>query len=62
MIISTNDCMLTRASCPQIQRELRPFPKLRIKRKVEQINDFCAEDFEIYDYDPHPTIKMQMAV
>ncbi|XP_056318969.1 thymidylate synthase [Danio aesculapii] len=46
----------------QIQREPRPFPKLRIKRKVEQINDFCAEDFEIYDYDPHPTIKMQMAV
>ncbi|XP_077058005.1 thymidylate synthase [Siphateles boraxobius] len=46
----------------QIQREPRPFPKLKIKRKVEQINDFSAEDFEIYDYDPHPSIKMQMAV
>ncbi|XP_067257430.1 thymidylate synthase isoform X1 [Chanodichthys erythropterus] len=46
----------------QIQREPRPFPKLKIKRKVEQIDDFSAEDFEIYDYDPHPAIKMQMAV
>uniref|UniRef100_A0A8C2FEN6 Thymidylate synthase n=1 Tax=Cyprinus carpio TaxID=7962 RepID=A0A8C2FEN6_CYPCA len=40
----------------------RPYPKLRIKRNVERIDDFQAEDFEIYDYDPHPAIKMQMAV
>ncbi|XP_016120200.1 thymidylate synthase-like [Sinocyclocheilus grahami] len=46
----------------QIRREPRPFPKLKIKRKVERIDDFQAEDFEIYDYDPHPAIKMQMAV
>jgi len=46
----------------QLQREIRPFPKLKILRKVENINDFCAEDFEICDYNPHPTIKMQMAV
>ncbi|XP_026124091.1 thymidylate synthase [Carassius auratus] len=46
----------------QIRREPRPFPKLRIKRKVERIDDFQAEDFEIYDYNPHPAIKMQMAV
>ncbi|XP_015232929.1 thymidylate synthase isoform X2 [Cyprinodon tularosa] len=46
----------------QLQREIRPFPKLKIKRKVESIDDFQAEDFEICDYNPHPTIKMQMAV
>jgi len=46
----------------QLQREIRPFPKLKILRKVENINDFCADDFEICDYNPHPTIKMQMAV
>uniref|UniRef100_A0A673LB04 Thymidylate synthase n=1 Tax=Sinocyclocheilus rhinocerous TaxID=307959 RepID=A0A673LB04_9TELE len=46
----------------QIRREPRPFPKLRIKRKVERIDDFQAEDVEIYDYDTHPAIKMQMAV
>lgn len=46
----------------QLQREIRPFPKLKILRKVENINDFCADDFEICDYNPHSAIKMQMAV
>ncbi|KAK5849839.1 hypothetical protein PBY51_014142 [Eleginops maclovinus] len=46
----------------QLQREIRPFPKLKILRKVESIDDFRAEDFEICDYNPHPTIKMPMAV
>uniref|UniRef100_A0A667I5B2 Thymidylate synthase n=1 Tax=Lynx canadensis TaxID=61383 RepID=A0A667I5B2_LYNCA len=46
----------------QLQREPRPFPKLRILRKVETIDDFKAEDFQIEGYNPHPTIKMEMAV
>ncbi|XP_058498922.1 thymidylate synthase [Solea solea] len=46
----------------QLQREIRPFPKLKILRKVENIDDFRSEDFEICDYNPHPAIKMQMAV
>ncbi|KAM5304334.1 thymidylate synthase isoform 1-T1 [Glossophaga mutica] len=46
----------------QLQREPRPFPKLRILRKVETIDDFRAEDFQIEGYNPHPTIKMEMAV
>ncbi|KAM7390307.1 hypothetical protein PAMA_008467 [Pampus argenteus] len=46
----------------QLQREIRPFPKLKILRKVESIDDFRADDFEICDYNPHPAIKMQMAV
>lgn len=46
----------------QLQREIRPFPKLKITRKVESIDDFRSEDFEICDYNPHPSIKMQMAV
>ncbi|KAM6971081.1 thymidylate synthase [Tautogolabrus adspersus] len=46
----------------QLQREIRPFPKLKILRQVERIDDFRAEDFEICDYNPHPAIKMQMAV
>ncbi|NXX55873.1 TYSY synthase, partial [Scopus umbretta] len=46
----------------QLQREPRPFPKLRILRKVEDISDFKAEDFQIEDYHPHPPIKMEMAV
>ncbi|WP_411024354.1 thymidylate synthase [Salmonella sp. s58760] len=46
----------------QLQREPRPFPKLKILRNVTRVDDFRAEDFEICDYDPYPTIKMQMAV
>ncbi|KAM4606054.1 thymidylate synthase [Polymixia lowei] len=46
----------------QLRREIRPFPKLKILRKVESIDDFRADDFEICDYNPHPPIKMQMAV
>ncbi|KAM9712886.1 thymidylate synthase [Menidia menidia] len=46
----------------QLQRDVRPFPKLKINRKVESIDDFRKEDFEISDYNPHPTIKMEMAV
>ena len=45
-----------------IQRPLRSFPKLLINRKVENIDDFKAEDFEIIGYNPHPTIKAEMAV
>lgn len=46
----------------QLKREPRPFPKLYIKRKVEEINDFTLEDFEIVGYKPHPKIQMEMAV
>ncbi|KAH0999498.1 hypothetical protein HUJ04_005273 [Dendroctonus ponderosae] len=46
----------------QIQREPRPFPTLQIKRKVETIEDFTADDFEIVGYNPHPKLSMAMAV
>lgn len=46
----------------QLQRTPRPFPQLRFKRQVTDIDDFRFEDFEIVGYDPYPTIKMDMAV
>jgi thymidylate synthase len=48
----------------QCQRKPRPFPKLTIKstRKIESIDDFIAEDFELVDYHPHGKIPMKMAV
>uniref|UniRef100_A0A4W3J5Z4 Thymidylate synthase n=2 Tax=Callorhinchus milii TaxID=7868 RepID=A0A4W3J5Z4_CALMI len=46
----------------QLQREPRPFPKLKITRKVENIDDFKAEDFKLEGYHPHPAIKMEMAL
>jgi len=46
----------------QLKREPKPFPKLLIKRKVENIEDFTIDDFEVQGYDPHPKITMEMAV
>ncbi|XP_063306522.1 thymidylate synthase [Pelobates fuscus] len=46
----------------QLQRKPKPFPKLKILRTVESLDEFKAEDFLIENYDPHPTIKMEMAV
>lgn len=41
----------------QLERTPKPFPKLNIKRKVENIEDFTSEDFELIDYTPEKTIK-----
>ena len=46
----------------QITRVPRQFPTVRINRKVENIDDFKSEDIELCGYDPHPGIKMEMAV
>ncbi len=46
----------------QLKRQPRPFPTLRIKRQVTSIDDFKFEDFELLNYNPHNTIKMDMAV
>lgn len=46
----------------QIKREPRNFPVLNIKRQVTDIEDFKYEDFEVLNYNPHPIIKMDMAV
>ncbi|CAL9736485.1 thymidylate synthase [Monosporozyma servazzii] len=46
----------------QISREPRSFPTLKITRKVDSIDDFKLEDFEISDYNPHPRIQMKMSV
>ncbi|XP_062897564.1 thymidylate synthase isoform X1 [Mobula hypostoma] len=46
----------------QLSREPRHFPRLKILRKVENIDDFHAEDFKLEDYNPHPAIKMEMSL
>ncbi len=46
----------------QLKREPRPFPKLRWKRHVENIDDFVSEDFLVEGYEPHPSIAMKMSV
>lgn len=46
----------------QCDRDPRPFPTIHIKRKVDNIEEFNFEDFEVRDYNPHPKIAMEMAV
>ncbi|OCH88469.1 thymidylate synthase [Obba rivulosa] len=46
----------------QLQREPKPFPKLRWKRTVQSIDDFTSDDIIVESYDPHPSIAMKMSV
>jgi thymidylate synthase len=46
----------------QLSRELRPLPKLVIKRKPNSIFDYTFDDFEIVGYDPHPHIPAPIAI
>jgi thymidylate synthase len=46
----------------QLSREPRKFPTLIIKNNTNDIDQFQASDFELKDYQPHPPIKMDMAV
>ncbi|KAL7751711.1 Nuclear SAM-dependent mono-and asymmetric methyltransferase [Sorochytrium milnesiophthora] len=45
----------------QLEREPRPFPTLRIRRQVQNIDDFAADDFELVNYSPHGKIAMKMS-
>jgi thymidylate synthase len=46
----------------QLTREPFPLPQLVIKRKPESIFDYKFEDFEIVNYQHHPSIKAPIAV
>ncbi len=41
----------------QLTRNPKPLPRLRIKRKLESVFDFTAEDLELIGYAPHDSIK-----
>ena len=45
-----------------LTREPRPFPKLIVKRKVDNISDFTFEDMELIGYHPYPNISVDMVV
>ena len=44
-----------------IRRKPRKSPKLKIKRKVNSIFDYRAEDFELVGYKPHPNVPAPVA-
>ncbi|RVA56683.1 thymidylate synthase [Mesorhizobium sp. M7A.F.Ca.US.001.01.1.1] len=45
-----------------VQREPRPFPKLRFLRRPDSIDGYRIEDFEVTGYDPHPAIHAPVAL
>ena len=44
----------------QVTRTPHPFPKVTIKLKRDNINDYTLDDFELHDYKCHDVIKMKM--
>lgn len=45
-----------------LQRESLPLCKLNINRQVSSIFDFTFDDFELINYEAHPSIKAEVAV
>jgi thymidylate synthase len=46
----------------QLTRSSRTLPQLKLNPSIKNIFDFTYEDIEILGYDPHPTIKAEIAV
>ncbi|MBN2507550.1 MAG: thymidylate synthase [Verrucomicrobia bacterium] len=46
----------------QLQRQPRPLPRLRLKRRAPTLFEYRFEDFELVEYHPHPAIKYPVAV
>lgn len=46
----------------QMAREPRKLPKLRMNPEVKNIFGFSIEDFALENYDPHPFIKLPVAL
>lgn len=46
----------------QLTRDCRSLPRMKLNPAITNIRDFKFEDFELVDYDPHPSIKAPIAV
>lgn len=46
----------------QLQRVPRPLPKMLLNPMVKSIFDFTFNDFVLKEYDPHPSIKAEVAI
>lgn len=46
----------------QLTREIKTLPEMKINPDVKNIFDFKFEDFELIGYDPHPSIKGEVAI
>lgn len=65
-IWSGGDCHIYTNHLEQVQlqlsREPYPLPTLQIKRKPASLFDYTFDDFEVVNYQCHPTIKAAIAV
>lgn len=46
----------------QLSRDARPYPTMKLNKKVNNIDDFVFEDFTLENYNPHPGIKAPVAI
>jgi len=46
----------------QLTRDCRSLPRMKLSPTIKNIRDFKFEDFELVDYNPHPSIKAPIAV
>jgi len=46
----------------QMNRCLRPLPTMTLNPEIKNLFDFKFEDFDLCDYEPHPSIKAPIAV
>lgn len=46
----------------QISREPTPFPRMKLLRHADSIDDYQIEDFEVEGYAPHAAIRAEVAV
>ena len=66
LTVVTGDTHLYNNHLDQVKENLeripRPFPKLIIKKELDNIENFSWEDIKLIDYNPYPNIKVLMAV
>jgi thymidylate synthase len=46
----------------QLTRDCRSLPRMKLNPTIKNIRDFQFEDFELLNYNPHPSIKAPIAV
>lgn len=46
----------------QLSRDARPYPTMKLNKEITDLFAFDYDDFELSNYNPHPTIKGKVAV